>query len=277
MNERVKADQLTELYYGDYIVSIQLHHPSMVLPGMKSDFKYRHTTMHGSTMAKCIFVVDKTALLGLRLTFGRTPCTSEWCISSEPITNLANDILHAKDWDPNELCLPHSVSLSCPILQPQDKPFGKAMPINMHIPADDMGKVDDFIDDLITIIPHIRDNWKRGEGTSLLAIHTVSCPLHPEEPLPRDNVLSVSKLKDEGRMSEIITVLGWVLNLCALEINLPLDKYTSWLQDITSMAQSCRATFKELDTLVGCLNHVGHIIPLAHYFLNRIRHFKERS
>ena len=82
-------------------------------------------------------------------------------------------------------------------------------------------------------------------------------------------------------MSEVITILGWFFNLRKLLIHLPKDKYNAWLSNLAKLTQSKKAMLKELEALLGQLNHLGYIIPLAHYFLNRLRHdveeWKKRS
>jgi len=80
--------------------------------------------------------------------------------------------------------------------------------------------------------------------------------------------LFLSKLKEEGGLSEIILVIGWIQNLQAIEISLPLDKLKAWSGEICTMLQSKCTMFKDLNTLINHLNNAGHIIPLARFFLN---------
>ena len=45
-----------------------------------------------------------------------------------------------------------------------------------------------------------------------------------------------------------------------------------WIDDLKELlASSSRVTGKPVETLVGRLNHIGHILPTGRYFLNRIR------
>jgi hypothetical protein len=48
------------------------------------------------------------------------------------------------------------------------------------------------------------------------------------DPLPRNKIISLKKQKTKGRMEEIKTVLGWILNIRQLLISLPTDKYKQW-------------------------------------------------
>jgi hypothetical protein len=51
------------------------------------------------------------------------------------------------------------------------------------------------------------------------------------DPLPHNKIISLKKQKTKGRMEEIKTVLGWILNIRQLLISLPTDKYKQWSSD----------------------------------------------
>ena len=65
-------------------------------------------------------------------------------------------------------------------------------------------------------------------------------------------------------------VLGWELNTRALMINLPDSKHTAWQNDIDYFLASTLVKAKELEQMLGRLNHVAFIIPLMRHFLNHI-------
>jgi hypothetical protein len=74
----------------------------------KTDYKsaYRRGTLHYSTALRTATQLpeEKTAIITLRETFGGTPCPFEWGVISEPICNLANELLKCdEDWDPSKL------------------------------------------------------------------------------------------------------------------------------------------------------------------------------
>jgi len=123
--------------------------------GGKSDIKaaYRRVTLHGDTAAKCTIMYKGLGLVSSRLTFGGSPCPNEFCIASETLTDLANDILHCRDWDPKELTSPHAPE----------------------------GRVDDFIDDGIVITPDIGENVQRAIPALLLAFHILFRPVDQNE------------------------------------------------------------------------------------------------
>jgi hypothetical protein len=54
-------------------------------------------------------------------------------------------------------------------------------------------------------------------------------------------------------------------------IALPRNKFVAWTNAIETLLNMDKITHKELETLIGRLNHVGFIIPLARHFLGRLR------
>ena len=67
------------------------------------------------------------------------------------------------------------------------------------------------------------------------------------------------------------TVLGWDIECTRLILYLPLDKFESWLNQITQIRSNMRCTMEELESLIGRLCHACYAIPLGNHFLNRLR------
>ena len=80
-------------------------------------------------------------------------------------------------------------------------PLAPAATLDIHIPDDDMGRIDEFIDDGIAIVPDLNDNKSRGVQALPLAIHTLFRPVDQNENIPREDCLSLDKLSEEGRLS----------------------------------------------------------------------------
>jgi hypothetical protein len=57
------------------------------------------------------------------------------------------------------------------------RPFSPAEDLDVDVLTDDLGRVDDFIDDSTIIVPDIGYNHLRGVNSTLLAIHTLCHPL----------------------------------------------------------------------------------------------------
>ncbi len=143
--------------------------------GGKSDIKsvYRRVSLSGDTVVKCAMVCNNLALISLFLTFGGSPCPNEWCIVSEICTDLANDIIHCKDWNPVHLYSPHAQKLPPPLYLSDSIPFTQVAELDVDVPMNDIGHVDDFIDDGIVIVPDINNNKNRGLQALLLVINTI--------------------------------------------------------------------------------------------------------
>jgi hypothetical protein len=75
----------------------------------------------------------------------------------------------------------------------------------------------------------------------------------------------------EGTPAESQIILGWELNTHFLLTKLPGDKFVAWSTDIAAILETGKATFGNLESLLGRLNHAGYVIPLARHFLNRLR------
>ena len=64
---------------------------------------------------------------------------------------------------------PHISKLKEWALLPDDVPFSPALPPDVHVPPVSHGKIDDFIDDLVSV-GFASSNWRRLRGACLLAL-----------------------------------------------------------------------------------------------------------
>ncbi len=64
--------------------------------------------------------------------------------------------------------------------------------------------------------------------------------------------------------------MGWLINTRSLLISLPTDKHVKWSLQINTMSTSKRVQMKQLEVLIGWLNHLGSIIPMLRHFLSRL-------
>jgi hypothetical protein len=65
--------------------------------------------------------------------------------------------------------------------------------------------------------------------------------------------------------------LGWLLDTRRLLISLTLDKYSEWAATIIFILITESCVYDDLETLVGQLNHVCFVIPVAQHFMSRLR------
>ena len=137
------------------------------------------------------------------------------------------------------------------------------------LPPDDAPKSDCYIDDLFAaFLEHDIDCVSR---IIPFVIHLVGWPIASDESLKCDDILSVSKFLTEAMPAEWKMILGWIVDTRHLQIELPAKKHTTWTAAIHSLLTADQATFKELEKLLGCLNHASFVIPLARHFLGQLR------
>jgi hypothetical protein len=291
VNSLVDKESLAPCFYGHMllrlihsIVGCRMRNPHSRILISKADIDsaYRRSHTNGKAAAKSLMWIMiggiKFLIMCLRLTFGGSPCPSEWTSISEPITDLANAILKCSDWDPEELSS-NMVEMYPPIvLLPDDLPFAPARSFAVDLPNDDKGKVECFIDDDITI--GVDDGSarcrKRLIGCVPLALEVTARPLAPIEPLPRTLLLKKTKIIAEGGLEETKTVLGWFLNTRKLTIALPERKFRAWSSTIQSMLDKGTSTAKTLETMVCRQTHAANILPMARHFICRIRYAQSK-
>ena len=280
VNSRVNKDELTTLIYGDalrrllhYIHSLRFHHPLTPILIGKYDFAsaYRRMTNWGHTAASSCTIHNDIAYISLRLTFGGSPCPFKWCSMSELITDLANDLLSCPDWDHEKVHSPHKPSIPPPVILPSTSPFSHALPVDVIVPPKKHGLVESYIDDLIPVVLHNKISSVRAANAVPLAMHIIGRPVHPDEPIKREDLLCFRKLAGEGQMSEIKTVTGWGINTRRLVVSLTDDKFSTWTSSINAILKKGFTDHDEMESVVGRLNHCGYIIPHARHFLHPLR------
>ena len=65
---------------------------------------------------------------------------------------------------------------------------------------------------------------ERAKNTALLVINTILRPLHTDEPLKRDEPLSLQNIAGEGQLAKCKTCLGWDIQTRSLQVLLPRGK-----------------------------------------------------
>ena len=119
INARVDMSAYVEMVYGwclpriiHFIVSDSLRsqNPTLLILISKYDYSdaYRRIAHSASAAAQTIAINGATAFLSLRLTFGGSPNPPTWCMFSELLTDLANEIGQCDGWDPMECRSPGS-------------------------------------------------------------------------------------------------------------------------------------------------------------------------
>ncbi len=281
LNDLTDQDQFPELIYGFtllriiyHAVSLRWHFPTAFILCCKYDFSsaYRRIHYDGDSAARCIAVHDGLAYIWWRLSFGGSGCPYSWCPFGEIITDLANDLLQNPLWTPDLYGPSDPLPPLDPIRLPESVRIEPALPTLLRGPPRPEGFADVYVDDTMTVFLDTPQNLKRAPHAIPTATAVAARPSHHNEPLPREHLLSTDKYHAEGAPSEVKVILGWKLNFRTLMIHLPSDKHATWVKDITQLIAAKYSTKKELEQLIGRLNHTCLIIPLARYFLGPLRH-----
>jgi hypothetical protein len=288
VNSRIDLAAYVEMIYGwclsrtiHYIVSLRLKYPTQRIFITKYDYSdaYRRIAHSATAAIQSIALFAGIAFIALRLTFGGSPNPPTWCMFSETVTDLANELLLCDQWDPATLQNPDQAETPQPNLQNGLLTLGTALPMAVKIPLSSTARVDGFIDDLICVFLDTDRNRERAPHAVPLAMFVTNRPHagSETEPIQRRNVLSLPKLQAEGTPDERQIVLGWLLDTYRLLVLLPQDKFTAWMEDLCHVLTKNGCSQENLDTLVGRLNHTATIMPMARHFLGRLRQRIDRT
>ena len=105
-----------------------------------------------------------------------------------------------------------------------------------------------------------------------LATHTMFRQVDPNEPVPRDPLLSETKYRGEGIMEEWKIYLGWLFDLKQFTISLPPHKAAVYAKFIQELLEAGKVSDpKMLEKLIGRLNTIGQILPASRHFMSQLR------
>ncbi len=300
INQRTMEDKLTATQYGfalsrhlHKIHAIRFNNPGQRILCNKVDIDKAFRRLHTSPLisSKCCStwhthsidpegnLIEKSdkevGTILTRLPFGASAAPAQFSIFSEISFDLANDLIHCKKWDTAEFLPPLHEQMPQPLRLDDDIPFGPALPVDVQIPSDTKGGAEGYVDDGTNAVLDSPENSKMVERTrlcNLMALHLLCRPhAGDDEPILRSHIASIRKLLAEGALAEIYIFLGWQINTRLLRIALPSEKWSVWLKSIVQLLHKDKASYDELSTLVGRLEHVCYIIPSARHFMNRLR------
>ena len=196
-----------------------------------------------------------------------------WCGFSELCTELSNELPLIPEWNPDELHHPMQEKVPDPEYLDESIPITPAREMAVQVPTTALGRGDCFIDDIIKVFLDTANAIKRHASSALLAIFVSIRPFAGDkEPVPWKEVVSVEKWKAEGIPREVQIVLGWLINTRKMLLCLPLDKYMVYLKDIELIiSRQGLMNLKQLESLIGKLQHSSYVIPLANHFLASLR------
>jgi hypothetical protein len=288
VNKRIKLEEIQECKFGftlrriiNQIVAYRYNYPTTPILIAKTDFKSAYRRLHQeftSALQSTITTIglhepdEEFALVCLRSTFGNAANPSLFSLVSESVTDLANIILSiAIDQE-----LPSSrydIDIQEPSIEKSTKTFGQAKKLLFKTKTQICGYVDVYLDDTISVILDLPQlDSLRGIKSQLLAIDCIGRPNTDNEPLPRTNLLSKSKMTAEGKPAELAKVLGWLLDTHTLTVHLPEDKYIIWTRDIDEILNNKTKSVmdKSMESLIGRLQHAAVMFTPGKHFLSRL-------
>jgi hypothetical protein len=261
VNSRIDMEAYPKMIYGwcllqilNFIAALRVAHPTERIFITKYDYsdEYHRIAHTASAAIQSVGLFGGIAFIALQLTFGGSPNPPTWCLFSEMVTNLANELLLCTNWDPAKVHNPDQPITPAPKIRGPHSTIAPAKSLAVGIPLPVTSQVDGFIDDLICVFLNTRDNLQRAPHAVPLAMHVTSRPHDGEkhEPIKRRNILLLPKLTAEGLPDEWQIVLGWLIDTHLFLIRLPTNKYDAWKAGVMNCIRDSRCTQEIIDTLL---------------------------
>ena len=141
---------------------------------------------------------DQVATLLTRLPFGSASPPGEFCITSETAFDLANDLIHCKEWDPLVLPSPYKKYLPKLLRLDDDVIFKAAEEADVKMDSQRKGGAYGYIDDGGTALLDSPNNWimvSRAYQSVVMSLFIICRPLAGAlEPIKRPYPASIRKL-----------------------------------------------------------------------------------
>jgi hypothetical protein len=223
LNKRTDETTLEPCHFGKAfqryvygIMNLRQRFPHHRILQAKYDWKaaYRRMHFHPDTALQCAVQVDEFILLPLRLTFGGKPGPSEFSNASEIACDFMRALLDDDEWDHTDPAYksPHTHKVPPPDpIKTSDPPLRSAEASYHLPPGDDTIKtavLDQYIDDTLMAFVESPELLQRTATAACCAYHLLGRPLDKNEPIPRDDLLSLKKFAAEAKPEEIKQILG---------------------------------------------------------------------
>ena len=141
----------------------------------------------------------------------------------------------------------------------------------VNIPTSSLGRGDCYLDDIIKVYVGLKEVIRRHAASAPLALFVSMRPLSEAEPVPRKETLSLPKLEAEGTPSEIMVVLGWLLDTRRLLLRLPKDKFEHYSKEVQEILDQGSVNGKDLESMIGKFVHASYAVPLSRHYLDNFR------
>ena len=284
INSRLRRDELEPCMFGyalnriiHHILHLRQQYPESIIWLRKEDFKsaYRRVHLKAGTAWRSVVRMEidgeDLLLVSLRLPFGGASCPADFCLISDIITDVINDLLADPSWDHTAVKSSYVTVIPEAKALPMEIPFGQARDLSVDLPIETNGKADVYIDDIISCTVDINDNRERIRAAACTVIHAIAHTAQGETFLERQEFIADDKNDAEGGPEEIKICLGWQLDTRRLTVALPMHKYIAWDKELEIAHNSKSISNDTLLSILGRLENAATVIqPLGH-FLNNIR------
>ena len=220
VNNMVDETKLDECLFGYCLLRMlhRIHHmresyPTTPILMSKIDldaaFRRLHIFIDHALMT--FTIIRNVAYFLGRMPFGSNEGPGKHDIPSNMTVDLAQALIDDETGDPAELHSPNENEIPPTATLNINIPFAPVEPL--HIDMDfKFCSTDGFVDDLTTIVLSLKHWTERARNAIALAIHTIFRPVNTQDPIERDDVISVRKLLAEGKLEEVKVVLGWEID-----------------------------------------------------------------
>lgn len=289
INSCTDKSKPSECYFGGCLNRILLRilflrhkYPNVPILINKYDLDSAYRRMHikfEHSLLEC-WKWNDLMFINSRLPFGYEKACEKFSHLTDLVVDLAQRLAEDDTWNPSLLHSDLIDQVPQPVYTPRDK--ASARPLQDSIECFDSYQ-DGYIDDLIGIVV-VTDKTliQKVKHAVPLILSSLFRPIFPDDAihLERAPILAPDKLLAEGGLTEIKTILGWVVDTDRLLIRLPLAKAKRYLADINALIDKGNAkeiiSSTELETLIGKMVHVSQIAKEGLMFLNRFR-FRMKS
>ena len=122
----------------------------------KEDFEYAYRWVYTNSRTETKSAVrlkikgEWFILVSLRLPFGGSPCPPDLCLASDIITDTTKNLCTLKERNHKEVCSDYVKNIHQAKKRSRDILFCQAQDLSINLPVGDSGKVDYFVDNIIS-------------------------------------------------------------------------------------------------------------------------------
>ena len=290
INSRVDRERMEPIMFGHcllriihQVVALREKYPDKKIFIRKEDLKSAYRRMHlesKSAVRSAVRVnIDDAwyVLISLRLPFGGSSCPPDFCLMSDVMCDVTNDLLACEEWNEN-----HVYSNLSDFVPPDEEMnddifFAQAEEMAVPVPTKDKGSFDVFIDDFIGVTVDIGNNKERLKLAPGTVIHAFSNVTEDEIGVDRDHFIARDKCEAEGAIAEERICLGWNLDTRKLLVMLPTHKYVAWSGDIDKLITRKTIAHADLLSLIGKLENVITMVKMMGHFMNNLYSLEEKA